>query len=700
MHMLLWPALQVQNQRGFLFPWSPVFLGIGICLYFMARTEPPSTHLWAAGGVALLCMLGALLRAGTATALVLSALALTAAGYGLAGWRAHDVAAPVLGWPYYGPVEGRVVKIDRSGSDAIRITLDQVRMGRISDARTPARVRISLHGLAAELPTPSPGMRVMTTARISPPGGPVEPGGFDFQRHSWFLQLGGVGYTRVPMVGAAAPELDSMAMRIFHVRMAISQYVREALPGDVGGFAAAVTSGDRSGMSQDALHNLRASNLAHLLAISGLHMGLLTGFVFAVLRYGLVLIPPIALRWPTRKIAAFGALVVGAFYLAMSGGNIATERAFTMVAVALCAVMVNRRAISLRSIAIAALIVLFLRPEALLGPGFQMSFSATIVLVAVFNFIRDAPWKFPKWAQGISSVLIASAVSGWATAPIAAAHFNVMSHYGLVANLVSVPVMGTLVVPAAVLAVLLAPLGLSQIGLWLMGLGLWWILEVAEFTASLPGARTHIISPDPWVLPIITLGALFVVIWRGHLRWVGVLPMLAALAMWGARERPDVLISDTGGIVGVMTEDGRALSRPRGSGFIATNWLENDGDGAEQEPAHDRWISTWQVKGQANVDGARITHVTGKKASAQPPDCAGGILISNAELGSVPSDCRVFDPDALKETGAVALYGTGPGTFQMKTARQVAGERLWSQWPEASEPRKDQYVRIKPTSLP
>ena len=210
---------------------------------------------------------------------------------------------------------------------------------------------------------------------------------------------------------------------------------------------------------------MRASNLAHLLAISGLHMGLMAGVVFAALRLAFALVPPLVLRLPARSIAAAGALAAAAFYLALSGGNVATQRAFVMVAVMLCALMIGRRAISLRGVAIAATIVLVLRPEALMGPGFQMSFAATTALVAVFGWMRDGEIRLgPKWLQPVVAVVISSAVAGFATAPIAAAHFNAIAQYGLLANLASVPLMGVLVIPAAVVPML--ELGFLTLLLW------------------------------------------------------------------------------------------------------------------------------------------------------------------------------------------------------------------------------------------
>ncbi|MEY8841164.1 ComEC/Rec2 family competence protein, partial [Cribrihabitans sp. XS_ASV171] len=445
-------------QRGYLFPWAPVCLALGIGGYFSLRWEP---------GLGLLCLLGgfglfaacAALRWPGAFSPLLWALALAAFGVVLAAERAHRVGGPVLGWRYYGPVEGRVVALDRSASDALRVTLDAVRLGDLPPDKLPRRVRLSLHGPESVL---IPGARVMTTAHLSPPQGPVEPGGFDFRRHAWFMSIGAVGYTRVPVLTAEPP---GPGLRVFALRMAASERIRAALPGDVGGFAAAVTTGDRSGVGQEALEALRASNLAHLLAISGLHMGLLTGFVFAALRIGFSLVPAFALRAPVRKLAAVGALAVAAGYLALSGGNIATERAFVMVAVMLCAVLVDRRAISMRAVAVAALVVLLLRPEALLSPGFQMSFAATVALVAVFGAMRDAEWRVSQgWRGAVFGLVISSAVAGLATAPVGAANFNTLSHYGLLANLASVPLMGSVVIPAAVLAALLAPFGLDWIG--------------------------------------------------------------------------------------------------------------------------------------------------------------------------------------------------------------------------------------------
>ncbi|MEQ9675369.1 MAG: ComEC/Rec2 family competence protein [Roseovarius indicus] len=653
-------------QRGHLFCWTPVALAAGIGLYFALKVEPTTSHYLWIGGLGLLCI-AMTLRAGAVVSPAFWAVALVCLGICIAGARAHLVKAPVLTWRYYGPVEGRVTGIDRSGSDALRLTLDRVVLARVAPERTPARVRVSLHGAQGWL-TPGPGMRVILTGHLSPPSGPVEPAGFDFQRHAWFEGLGAVGYTRTPVL---LLEPAGGGQWLFKARMWLSQRVQATLQGETGAFAAAIMTGDRSGIGQDTLEALRISNLAHLLAISGLHLGLLAGVVFGAVRLALAAVPYLGLRLPGKKIAACVAVLAAAGYYALSGGNIATERAFIMVAVMLCAVMADRRALSLRAVALAALIVLVLRPEAMLGPGFQMSFAATTALVAVFSWFRDREISLgPRWLRPAVAVAVSSLVAGLATAPFAAAHFNQIAHFGLPANLLSVPLMGVLVMPAALVAVCLLPFGLEGLALWVMGQGLAWILGVAHWISALDGARGTVAGPGPAVLPLIALGALLLILWQGRLRVAGLLPVAAGFLLWWQAERPDVLISDSGTLVGVMTEEGRALSKPRGAGFVADIWLENDGDAAVQEAAHARWPDVADT-------GWPVIAVSGKRAAEALTTCRpeDWIVLTAAPVSDLP--CHVFTPETLRETGAVALFRED-GKIRQVTARQVTGARLWN----------------------
>lgn len=661
-------------QRGYLFSWVPVFLALGIGLYFSLRFEPtlPALGAVAATGMALLGLslwLGAVLRP------LITALAMVALGLALAGARTHWVQGPVLDFRYYGAIQGRIVGLDRSASDAVRMTLDDVVLERTSPARTPHRVRVSLHGQQGYT-APEPGAVVIMSGHLSGPSGAVEPHGFDFRRHAWFLRLGAVGYTRSPVL---LLEPSAQDLPVFAARMWLSARVQQVLPGETGAFAAAVMTGDRSGMGQGTLDNLRATNLAHLLAISGLHMGLLAGVVFSALRIGLLLLPGIGLRWPIKKLAAFGALLAAAGYLALSGGNVATERAFVMAAVGLVAVMLDRRVISLRAVAMAALLVLVLRPEALLGPGFQMSFAATTALVAVFSALRNLPRErqLPKWLSPILAVVVSSSVAGFATAPIGMAHFNQMSHFGLIANLAAVPVMGLVVMPSAVLAVVLMPLGLDWIGLWLMSLGVDWIMLVTHEVADWDGAVGQVPAPSPMVLPVLALGMLWVMLWRGHLRWAGLIPVAVSVLLWFQSDRPYILIADNGGLVGVMTDGGRALSKAKGGGFLARTWLENDGDAVDQPTAAARWPGeVGQGLAGMPLGRGKLIHISGKRAAAQVKSCAKEDIIVSTQPLDLPSDCEVLGPEVLRQTGAIAVMRTDGG-LRFVSSATTTGQRLW-----------------------
>ncbi|WP_422050040.1 ComEC/Rec2 family competence protein [Shimia sp.] len=658
----------VLAQRGHLFCWVPVGLAFGIGLYFARPVEPTGWGLLLAGCLAA-CLMVLTRHKEADVAAGLWAATLILAGFALAGGRAHLVAGPVLEFRYYGPIEGRVVAIDRSASEALRLTLEEVRLSRVSPEETPRRVRISLHDEGFGV-MPLPGMFVGTTGHLSPPSGPVEPRGFDFQRHAWFQKIGAIGYTRVPVVRLIPGPVDG---GIYGVRMRLSAAVQARMPEAVAGVAAAITTGDRSAIPKEVTEALRGANLAHLLAISGLHMGLLAGFVFGAIRFGFALVPYVALRVNAKKLAAVGACMAAAGYLILSGGSVSTERAFVMTAVVLAAVLLDRRALTLRAVAVAAIVVLSLRPEALLGPGFQMSFAATAALIGVFGWLREARLSYgPRWMSPVSAVFISSFVAGLATAPFAALHFNHVAHYGLLANVLSVPVMGLAVMPAAVVAAVLAPLGLEHLPLWAMGQGLQWILTVAEFVSGLEGARGAVKTGPPMVLPLVSLGGVVVLLWQGHARWGGTLLIALAFAIWSMTPRPDVLISDTGGLVGVLTPEGRALSKAKGQGFVARNWLENDGDMRTQEAAAALW--TTEVP---QTPTGQIVHVQGKRGLAAFEGCQSGDFVVFSKDYGAQLPCDFVDASALEDTGAMALFFEPEGLKRI-TAREIAGRRLWN----------------------
>ncbi len=669
------------RQRGHLAGWVPVCLAIGIGAWFACPTEPTARVYAISACIAALLVLACWRGRGAMLVMPTLGLILVIAGFGLAGMRGHAVAAPVLGFRFYGPIEGRVIKIDRARSDALRLTLDRVVLGDLAPHRTPARVRLSLHGDQPWI-APVPGLRVMMTGHLSPPSGPVEPGDFDFRRRAWFDRLGAVGYTRTPVLVAAEARDGRAGLAVQRMRDRLSAAIRDRIAGEAGGFAAAVTTGDRSGLGQAANAAMRESNLYHLVSISGMHMAMLAGFVFWLIRAAVALVPPLALRLPGRKVAAALALPASAVYLLLAGGAVATERAFVMVAVALVAILFDRRPISLRAVAIAAVVVLGLRPETLTNPGFQMSFAAVLGLTAVFSRLpRSMHQPRGAWriAMPVLMLLLSSLVAGSATAPFAAAHFNRIAHYGLLANLLAVPAMGMLVMPGAVLLAITGPLGLDQPAVWMIDYGSRWILWVAAQVSQIGGATSPVVTPPGAVLPLVSLGGLWLILWHGRLRWAGLAPGLVAAWLWAGAERPDLLVADSGVLIGVRTDTGRALSRPTGDGYAAEGWLENDGSGLTQAEAHDpALLPRVDRVVRARLGKVEIRQVSGKTALAALHGCGGADLLILNRIDDTERPCIVYDLRALRRSGALAGWLDAAGGLRIETAAERAGRRLWT----------------------
>lgn len=675
MRAILAPLEALHTARGMLFPWIAVLIGCGIGLWFLVVDEP------GAGSYALAVLLlggglGLAAKVDLARPVGLAVAAL-AAGWIAAGLRAHVLDAPMLGFRYYGPVEGRIVEIDRSQSDALRLTMDQVVLQEVAPEKTPARVRVSLQGDQDWL-TPAPGQVVILTANLAAPEGPVEPGAFDFRRMAFFDQLGAVGYTRTPVLLLEEPE--GGALPIDRLRTWLTHGMLAHMEGQAGAFAAGAMTGDRSAITEDTVQALRDSSLAHLLAISGMNMAFLTGFVFALFRYGLALVPFVALRVNTKKVAAVVSFGVALFYLLLSGANVATERAFIMITVVLGAVLLDRRALTLRSVAVAAGLLLLMKPESLLEPGFQMSFAATIALIVGFAALDGSIYResIPRWLMPVFTLVLSSLIGGLSTAPYAAAHFNRFTDYGLLANLLTVPVMGAIIMPAGAVAALLAPLGLAALPLWVMEQGARWILLVAHWIAGLDGAVTAIPAPGPWVLPLFTLGAIWLILWRGRLQAAGFVPLIASFALWLGAERPTLLISGDGRLLGLDGPEGRALSAPTGGGFAAENWLQNDGDLTGQAPAAER-PGFEGPKGERwfDLSGLPAVVLSGKGAEAKLAAACGSaaLVILAGEAETVPEGCGLVDQNTLAATGPLAVWVGAEG---LRIERTKGARRLWS----------------------
>lgn len=569
-------------------PWIAVFFALGAALYLTLPAEPIAEVVLVA---AVALATGAIVRRrrGGTHAFGMALMAALCAGLAAGAYETRRADEPRLDRQRTVQVTGDIDALQPTARGGRRLTLTVVAMPGVPDAHVPRRVTVTL--LARE-PALSVGDRVALSARLSPPRGPVMPDGYDFARGRFFEGIGASGFALgKPTVLPFEPRFArALTAAIGEARHAIAARITSALPGDTGAIAVALIVGIESGVSSAAAEALRASGLYHILSISGLHMTLVAGLVLFGLRFGLALIPAIALTVSTKTLAAAAALAITFAYLLLSGADVPAVRAWIMIAVALVAVLIHRRALTQRAVALAALAILAVTPSAVAAPGFQMSFLAVMALVAAWEAKtgpaaeRARATRPPLSPTGKAIALVrdaalASLVAGLATAPVAADVFHRMAPYSVIANVVTTPVTGLVVMPAALTAMAAMPFGLEAPVLQVMGWGLSAMITVAETVAAWPGGDGLIGRIHPLSLPLALGGLVWLCLWHERWRYLGVAPVLAALALAPFAARPDVLITDTGQLVAVRGADGELrLSGVKADRFAAGVWLAADAD--------------------------------------------------------------------------------------------------------------------------
>jgi len=351
--------------------WIPIGFGAGVGIYFALFVEP---SIWIAAmiGIAgVACATGSVRSTHAGLSATLAAFAAISLGFSYAKLRTEWVAAPVLSHKV-GPagLSGRVESVQAHGK-GVRVVLGGVESQRLR-SEAPARVRISIRAANDVL---VPGNWIHLTAILMPPPGPAAPGGYDFGRAAFFDRIGGVGFAYGKATSIAPLRGDtfgeSVSTSIAQLRWRMTERVQAALPGSTGGIASALITGDRGSISDEDEAALRDAGLAHVLAIAGLHMALVGLGLFWIVRAVLAAVPVIALNHPIKKWAAIAALGGASFYLIISGAATPATRAYIMLATMLTAILMDRPALSMRSVALAALIILLLRPESLIEPGFK-----------------------------------------------------------------------------------------------------------------------------------------------------------------------------------------------------------------------------------------------------------------------------------------------------------------------------------------
>lgn len=710
----IWSSL-VETLRGWaraeagpgrLLPWVPVAFGTGIAFYFAADHEPV---LSVAAVLAIVLGAAAFLSRRHKIFPVAVMLAAAAAGFAMATWKTARVAHGVLARPIYsaalsGFVETRDIR-ERTDRFVLRVVSMESPRG-AGEVRLE-RVRLSVKKGTA----PAVGSFVELKARLLPPMSPQRPGSYDFGRDMYFQRIGASGFVMGAIKAAAPPDSGGVALRysafMQGLRDAIDARIRNVLEGDKRAIATALLTGRRDAISPPVNDAMFVSGLGHVLSISGYHMAVVAGIVFFAIRALLALVPVLTVSFPIKKWSAAGALLAAAFYLLLSGAEVATQRSFFMTAVVLIAVMVDRRAITFRTLAVAALIVLAMAPEALVHPSFQMSFAATLGLVALVQIGMPALFAAPDhsatarvalWGgREFTMLLLASLVAGLATMPYAAFHFHRITPYGVVANLAAMPVVSALVMPAGLLGLIAMPFGFDGFFWWLMGAGIDWMVAVARWVAGLPGAVGRMAAFGTAPLILASFGIILMGLLRTRLRWSGAGVLLLAIVWAITAPRPDILISGDGHNVAVRGRDGKLHVMRRGKdAFAVKEWLAADADARTAADASLAEGVSCDPTGCVTPTAGGAFVALSLRPEALADDCERAALIVTSRQAPLPCRAYVVDAERLRRQGGLALR-TIPEGFAVDAVRPRNIDRPWS--PSAGADNSDIETTI-PVSRP
>ncbi|QQG35349.1 MAG: ComEC/Rec2 family competence protein [Micavibrio aeruginosavorus] len=584
-------AVFAQKERLFLF--SPVLLGVGISLYFSLRTEPPS-WLCLSAPLLLAALLFGLwprrLQNGVFYMLALMAISgfLLSAGVAVAKARTMLVSAPILEKPM-GPVDvvGRIAALETlEAGEGVRLLLRDLAVEDIAPADTPHTIRIKVRRMPLE--GLRPGDRISVLAELNPPSAPVAPGAYDFQRMAYFRQMGAFGFSyREPVVIGRAAAGASLWLE--SLRQHIIGRIARVIPLREAGIANALMTGERTAIAAADMDDMRNSGLVHIISISGLHISMIAGVIFFTLRLAMACFPTFAVYHPIKKYAAIGALLFTVLYTGLVGATVPTVRSVIMTGLVLLAVMLDRIPVSLRVVAIAALIILATVPEAVVGPSFQMSFAAVMGLVAFYEATRDqwvAVYRRCGWFRRgliyLAGICVTTVIASIATAPFSIYHFQQFANYGLLANLLAVPLTSFVIMPAMLLGYLLMPLGWEAPALWAMGQGISGMIGISHFVANLP----HAVSmPYAWPLSALlcfSAGWIFLCLLQGWGRLLSVVPVIAGIITVLIASPPDLLISASGKLMAVKDPEGKVyMSTVKAEKFVAESWMRVLGRGGE-----------------------------------------------------------------------------------------------------------------------
>ncbi|MBX9740010.1 MAG: ComEC family competence protein [Beijerinckiaceae bacterium] len=694
---------EVAERRLFL--WLPVFFGVGVLVYFAAAQEPGLAAPLTALGAALAGAWKARRSGATKLAGACMAAAFLFAGFAAGVGRTALVAAPVLERITVAKVTAYVETVDdRKGGGRLLLRVSSI--DGLAPNQLPGRIRVTIRnhaGLKA-------GMTTRATMRLVPPAPPSEPGGYDFSREAFFQGIGAVGSIVSRVERAPPAEVSAMARinaAIDRARNDLTHRIAGVIGGGRGAVAAALVTGKRGLIPEDDTEALRGAGIYHVVSISGLHMVLAAGLFLWSFRALLALAPVIALHYPVKKWAAVFAMLGATAYCIFAGSEVATERSLIMVGVMLGAILVDRPALSMRNLAIAALIVLAREPETILGPSFQMSFGAVAAMIALFERSQgdvatgEAPQGlFARARRAVVIMLLTTFVAGLATGPFASFHFHRVNPYALIGNSLTLPLVEFIVMPSALLGVVLGPFGLDA-PIWsLMGWGVGGMMEVARFVAGFQGSTSHLASFGGGALAVLSLALVWLTLWRSPIRYAAAVFACLGLGLAALYRTPDLIVDSSGRSLALRGMEGRLeVMNGAGAGFAVSQWLLGDGDA--RPPTHP------DLAGQSRCDklgcvgrlqdGRTVALVLDMAALQE--DCGrADILVTRLWAASM---CRgpelLLDGAHFAAHGATELRLAESGDLLMKVSRPAGLNRPWAKGPA---PRQTTATGVAPGGEP
>lgn len=673
-------------------PWLAVALVAGIAAWF--ALPGPLAWVIALAGAAV-AALGALAawrgndaRARLQQAAVVLAVVF-AAGLALIWLRSALIGAPAIEQPLTGTFQARILeRIEQPAEGRVRLVLAM----REPDTGRAIKVRVNVP-LDHVVPGLGEGAVIRFQARLMPPAAPMLPGAYNFARAAWFEGLAATGsLQRPPQVleqGGAPPVLAG-------TQRSLADHVRSQLPGSAGTIAAAFASGDRGAISPADEDAMRDSGLTHLLSISGLHVSAVIAAAFFLALKLLALWPWLALRVRLPVGAAGVGALAGIGYTLLTGGEVPTLRSCLAALLVLGALALGREALSMRMVAVAAIVVLLLWPEALAGPSFQMSFAAVIAIVAlheaqpVRDFLapREEGW-LPRIGRRGIMLLVVGLVIELALMPIVLFHFHRAGVYGALANVVAIPLVTFIAMPMIALALLADLIGAGAPFWWLAGKALDLLLGIAHFTAGQPGAVKLMPQMTHLTYALFLAGGLWLGLWHGRRRLLGLVPAGVATGLLLVTPVPDVLVSGDGRHVGITSEGGRLLVlRESRSDYTRENMLELAGVAGDPVPLDD-WPGA-----ECSTDfcvitltrGGRDWHLLMSRSRSRIEERALAAACERADIVVserwLPRSCRPrwlkADGRYLKESGGLAILLSDA---ELRSVAQTEHQHPW--WPAA-----------------